>query len=157
MGNRLISEELINQISRVAKRFKNKDWSGEIIGRIWQNLKMCYVQIDESELAEMEALGVIPLKMLGFTALGYLMRYSAIPALPPFQPFKGGTRKGVHLKYVKARFLYILTQCRDAIYRVSTNIRCTRGKSPLKRGVSPSRETGESSARIRVRSWGLPK
>ena len=31
----------------------------------------------------------------------------------------------VHLKYVKARFLYILAQCRDAIYRVSTNMRCT--------------------------------
>ena len=31
----------------------------------------------------------------------------------------------VHLKYVKARFLYILPQCRDAIYRVSTNMRCT--------------------------------
>ncbi|WP_260441214.1 hypothetical protein [Microcystis aeruginosa] len=35
----IISEELINQITRVAKRLKNKDWSGEIIGRIWQNFK----------------------------------------------------------------------------------------------------------------------
>ncbi len=31
----VISEELIEQISRVAKRLKNKDWAGEIIGRIW--------------------------------------------------------------------------------------------------------------------------
>ena len=53
------------QIARVAKRLKNKDWSGEIIGRIWQNLKFCYVQIDDFELAEMEDLGVIPREDVG--------------------------------------------------------------------------------------------
>lgn len=47
----VISEELIDQISRVAKRLKNKDWAGEIIGRIWQNLSVCYVQIDDYALA----------------------------------------------------------------------------------------------------------
>ncbi len=61
----IISEELIDQITRVAKRLKNKDWSGEIIGRIWQNLKFCYVQIDDVELAEMEDLGVIPREDVG--------------------------------------------------------------------------------------------
>jgi len=61
----VISEELIDQISRVAKRLKNKDWSGEIIGRIWQNLKVFYVQIDESELARIEALAVIPREDVG--------------------------------------------------------------------------------------------
>ena len=34
----------------------------------------------------------------------------------------------MHLKYVKARLPYILPQCRDAIYRVSTNMRCTLWK-----------------------------
>ena len=29
----------------------------------------------------------------------------------------------VHLNYVKARLPYILPECRDAIYRVSTNMR----------------------------------
>lgn len=61
----IISEELIDQITRVAKRLKNKDWSGEIIGRLWQNLKFCYVQIDDFELAEMEALGVITREDVG--------------------------------------------------------------------------------------------
>ncbi len=45
----VISEELIEQISRVAKRLKNKDWAGEIIGRIWQKLKVRYVQIDDQK------------------------------------------------------------------------------------------------------------
>ncbi|WP_293100254.1 hypothetical protein [Moorena sp. SIOASIH] len=56
----VISKELIDQISRVAKRLKNKDWSGKIIGRIWQNLNVCYVQVDDYELAKIEALGIIP-------------------------------------------------------------------------------------------------
>lgn len=61
----IISEELIDQITRVAKRLKNKDWSGEIIGRIWQNLKFFYVPIDDFELAEMDALGVITREDVG--------------------------------------------------------------------------------------------
>ncbi|VXD24010.1 conserved hypothetical protein [Planktothrix serta PCC 8927] len=61
----IISEELIDQISRVAKRLKNKDWGGELIGRIWQNLKVFYVQIDDVELAKIEDLGVIPREDVG--------------------------------------------------------------------------------------------
>ncbi len=37
----------------------------EIIGRIWQKLKVRYVQIEDSNLARMEALGVIPREDLG--------------------------------------------------------------------------------------------
>jgi hypothetical protein len=51
----VISKELIDQISRVAKRLKNKDLGGEIIGRIWQNFKVRYVQVDDSALAITEA------------------------------------------------------------------------------------------------------
>ena len=61
----VISEELIEQISRVAKRLKNKDWAGEIIGRIWQKLKVSYVQIDDSTLATIEAQGIIPREDVG--------------------------------------------------------------------------------------------
>lgn len=61
----VISEELIKQIARVAKRLRNKDLSGEIIGRIWQNLKVIYVHIDELELAKMEVLGIIPREDIG--------------------------------------------------------------------------------------------
>jgi predicted nucleic acid-binding protein len=61
----VISEELIDQISKVAKRLKNKDWAGEIIGRIWQKLQVRYVQIDDSALAIIESQGVIPREDLG--------------------------------------------------------------------------------------------
>lgn len=61
----VISKELIDQIARVAKRLKNKDWSGEIIGRIWNNLNVCYVQVDDSQLAKIEALGIIPREDVG--------------------------------------------------------------------------------------------
>jgi hypothetical protein len=39
----VVSEELFDQILRVAKRLRNKDWGGELLGRIWQNLNVCYV------------------------------------------------------------------------------------------------------------------
>jgi len=61
----VISDELIDQISRVAKRLKNKDWAGEIIGRIWQKLKVRYVQIDDFVWAKMESEGVIPREDIG--------------------------------------------------------------------------------------------
>jgi predicted nucleic acid-binding protein len=61
----IISEELIDQIARVAKRLKNKDLSGEIISRIWQNLKVHYVQLDDTELAKIESLAVIPREDVG--------------------------------------------------------------------------------------------
>ncbi len=61
----VISEELIDQIFGVAKRLKNKDCGSEIIGRIWQNLKVRYVQIDNSALATIEAQGIIPREDVG--------------------------------------------------------------------------------------------
>ena len=61
----VVSEELIDQISQVAKRLKNKDWGGEIIGRIWQKLKVRYIQIDDSALATIEAQGIIPREDVG--------------------------------------------------------------------------------------------
>jgi predicted nucleic acid-binding protein len=45
----IISSELLAQISRVARRLKNKDWAGEIIERIWRRLNIYYVSIDEQE------------------------------------------------------------------------------------------------------------
>jgi predicted nucleic acid-binding protein len=43
----VISAEVIEQILRVAKRLKNKDWAGSVVARIWQNLKLRYVLINE--------------------------------------------------------------------------------------------------------------
>lgn len=43
----VISAEVIEQILRVAKRLKNKDWAGSVVARIWQNLTLRYVLVDE--------------------------------------------------------------------------------------------------------------
>lgn len=61
----VVSEELIEQILRVAKRLKNKDWGGEVLGRIWQNLNVCYAILDADEFSRVEALGVIPREDVG--------------------------------------------------------------------------------------------
>ncbi|MGF1495096.1 MAG: hypothetical protein ACFBSC_22165 [Microcoleaceae cyanobacterium] len=61
----VISEELLDQISRVAKRLKNKDWSGELIGRIWQNLNLHYTTIDNKAFSELEAQSNIPREDIG--------------------------------------------------------------------------------------------
>jgi predicted nucleic acid-binding protein len=61
----VVSQELVEQISRVAKRLKNKDWSGEILARIWQNLNVCYVLLEDSQFSELENLGVIPREDIG--------------------------------------------------------------------------------------------
>ncbi|MEQ9481644.1 hypothetical protein [Coleofasciculus sp. F4-SAH-05] len=43
----VISAVVIEQILRVAKRLKNKDWAGSVVARIWQNLKLRYVLVNE--------------------------------------------------------------------------------------------------------------
>ncbi len=61
----VVSEELFEQILRVAKRLRNKDWSGELLGRIWQDLKVCYVLLDTQEYSKLIALGIIPREDVG--------------------------------------------------------------------------------------------
>lgn len=61
----VVSSELFAQISRVAKRLQNKDWGGELLGRIWQNFNLCYVLLDAEEFSRIEALGVIPREDVG--------------------------------------------------------------------------------------------
>jgi hypothetical protein len=61
----VVSQELFAQISRVAKRLQNKDWGGELLGQIWQNLRVCYVLLDAQELSRLEGLGVIPREDVG--------------------------------------------------------------------------------------------
>jgi predicted nucleic acid-binding protein len=61
----VVSQELFDQILRVAKRLKNKDWGGELLGRIWQNLNVCYVLLDADEFSRVEALGIIPREDVG--------------------------------------------------------------------------------------------
>ncbi len=61
----VVSEELFAQILRVAKRLQNKDWGGELLGRIWQNLNIYYVLLELNEFSRVEALGVIPREDVG--------------------------------------------------------------------------------------------
>jgi predicted nucleic acid-binding protein len=61
----IVSEELFDQIARVAKRLRHKDWSGELLGRIWQQLQVRYVILDPTELAAWEIAGDIPREDVG--------------------------------------------------------------------------------------------
>jgi len=61
----VVSQELFDQISRVARRLKNKDWSGEIIGRVWHDLRLVYVLIDEQERSRLETSKTIPREDVG--------------------------------------------------------------------------------------------
>ncbi|MBE9118706.1 hypothetical protein IQ249_22715 [Lusitaniella coriacea LEGE 07157] len=61
----VVSEELFEQILRVSKRLKNKDWGGEILGRIWRNFNVCCVILDANEYAQVESQGIIPREDVG--------------------------------------------------------------------------------------------
>lgn len=56
----ILSNELVEQISRVSKRLRNKDWSGELLNRIWRNLRVLYVQIDKIDILNTSSLEQIP-------------------------------------------------------------------------------------------------
>ncbi len=55
----IVSQELIIQITRVARRLSSKDWAGEILGRIWQNLSIWYVLIDYPEREWLKATNLV--------------------------------------------------------------------------------------------------
>ena len=56
----LVSDALFQQISRVAQRLRHKDWAGEIIGRIWRDMTVDYVLLDEAEIERLEAQSIVP-------------------------------------------------------------------------------------------------
>lgn len=56
----IISEGTFEQIRRVARRLQSKDWAGEILGHIWQEMQLRYVLLDPREIASLEASGLIP-------------------------------------------------------------------------------------------------
>lgn len=61
----IVSEELFDQIFRVAKRLQNKDWGGQIVASIWQNFNIHNVYLEAEDLANIESLGVIPREDVG--------------------------------------------------------------------------------------------
>ncbi|MEL7223975.1 MAG: hypothetical protein AAGL17_03705 [Cyanobacteria bacterium J06576_12] len=61
----VVSAELIEQVLRVAKRLKNKDWAGSIVSRMWQNLNLRYVLVDNDEYSQLVAAGWLPREDIG--------------------------------------------------------------------------------------------
>ncbi|KAM3090715.1 hypothetical protein ACKFKF_34375 [Phormidesmis sp. 146-12] len=61
----IVSEELTDQISRVSKRLRNKDWGGELLSRIWQNLNVRYVLLNLQDFNKLEAMEIIPREDIG--------------------------------------------------------------------------------------------
>ncbi|MFZ0547607.1 MAG: hypothetical protein WAM60_19325 [Candidatus Promineifilaceae bacterium] len=56
----IVSSALINEIRRVARRIKGKDWAGEILSRIWHNMNLRFVLVDPTEAARLEREKIIP-------------------------------------------------------------------------------------------------
>lgn len=56
----VISEAVIEQILRVGKRLKNKDWASRIIAQAWQNMKLCYVLINEPDSQQTDQFQWLP-------------------------------------------------------------------------------------------------
>jgi predicted nucleic acid-binding protein len=61
----IVSEELFEQVLRVAKRLQNKDWGGEILARIWQKLQLRYVLVAPGEWRKLMEMALIPREDVG--------------------------------------------------------------------------------------------
>lgn len=61
----VVSAELIEQILRVAKRLKTKDWAGSIVSRMWKNLNLRYVLVDDQEYSQLAVEGWLPREDIG--------------------------------------------------------------------------------------------
>jgi len=56
----ILSEALVEQIARVARRLRHKDWAGEILAEIWQSMHVQFVVLDPNEVQKLEEQGGIP-------------------------------------------------------------------------------------------------
>lgn len=56
----IVSDALFGQILRVAKRLQGKDWSGQILTRIWQGMNVNYVLFDDQEVQAVIQANQIP-------------------------------------------------------------------------------------------------
>jgi predicted nucleic acid-binding protein len=61
----IVSEEVFEQIRRVARRLRSKDWAGEILGHIWQEVQLRYVLLDPQEISALGRLEAIPREDVG--------------------------------------------------------------------------------------------
>lgn len=58
----IISQELINQVLRVGKRLKSKDWASQLVDQIWCNLNCLFVP--ETREMEEEAKQILATKLI---------------------------------------------------------------------------------------------
>lgn len=56
----IVSDVLIEQIRRVGRRIGGKDYAGELIARLWENLSVQHVVLNEEELQRLYVEGSIP-------------------------------------------------------------------------------------------------
>jgi predicted nucleic acid-binding protein len=61
----VVSQELFEQIVRVGRRLRGKDWGSEIAGRIWRDLTCVYVFIASYDLVAIQKAGRIPREDIG--------------------------------------------------------------------------------------------
>jgi predicted nucleic acid-binding protein len=61
----ILSDELVSQVLRVARRTRGKDWAGYLFGRIWQDYSVEYVLVSIQEKRELETLTDIPREDIG--------------------------------------------------------------------------------------------
>ena len=61
----VVSEELFQQIRRVGRRLDSKEWAGQILARVWQNLQLQYVLVDQAEIEQMARTNIIPKEDIG--------------------------------------------------------------------------------------------
>lgn len=61
----ILSNELVAQIRRVARRTGGKDWAGYLLSRIWQDYPIEYVLVSVDEKRELEAQADIPREDIG--------------------------------------------------------------------------------------------
>ena len=61
----VVSHELFEQILRVGRRLKGKDWGSEIVGRIWHDMTFVYVIIAPHEYEAVLKSGRIPREDIG--------------------------------------------------------------------------------------------
>ncbi len=61
----IVSQELFEQILRVGRRLKGKDWGSEIVGRIWQDMALVYVITAPHEFETLRQVGRLPREDIG--------------------------------------------------------------------------------------------
>jgi len=56
----IVSQELIEQILRVGKRLQNKDWASDLLARLWEQLQVDFIFVDDRDVQAIADAGIIP-------------------------------------------------------------------------------------------------